>query len=295
MRAETKHLLAVLGLIITTIFWGASFILVKMSVETLDVYYFLFLRFTLSFCILAVLFRKRLLSADKRTVGAAFVLSLFMATTYFTQTEGIKITTASNSAMITGLYLVLIPIFSRLGGVQTRILSVVGAVVALIGLYLLTQYSFAGFNAGDAITLVCAVSCAWHIILTGKFTHGHSAIALVVYQFLFLSIFSGVASFFRSSCTTQVPDIAILTIILTAIFCTVFAFVVQTAAQRVIDPSRTGIILAMESVFGAIFAYIIGNETLTTPSLVGAGLMVAGMMISESRPILSIYFKVNER
>ncbi len=285
--SSARQGLAIFGLLAVTAIWGSTFILVKWTVEGLGVYYFLFLRFALASVLLSLIFRRRVLRARGRTVLAALALSALMFTAFATQTEGLRITTASNSALITGLYMVLIPVFSLIyPGRRPEPLAIAGIALAVPGLILLTRYSFSGINAGDLITLICSVACAWHIILTGRFATEHSLIPLVVFQFIFVTIMSGAASLLKGDFTAAIPQIGWITIVVTAVFATALAFTVQTAAQRVVDPTRTGIVFAMEAVFGALFGYIIGGESMTYASFVGACLMVAGMLVSEMRPLV---------
>lgn len=273
------------GLLAVTVIWGSTFILVKWTVSELDVYYFLFVRFAVATALLAIIFHRHLKKTRRKTIGAAFILSIFMWGTYAAQTEGLRFTTASNSALITGLYLVLVPVFSTiLFKTKPQILSACGAGLALIGLFLLTQYSYKGFNIGDGMTLICSLTCAFHILLTGRFTKGHNLIPLVLFQFIFVTIFSAIASSIKMSFTFDISPVAWLTIFITGALATAAAFTIQTAAQRVIDPTRTGIVFAMEAVFGALFAYLIGGEILSRISLFGACLMVCGMVISEIKP-----------
>ena len=259
--SSTRQGLAIFGLLIVTAIWGSTFILVKWTVENLGVYYFLFLRFSLASVLLTLIFHKRIFNAERRTILAALSLSALMFIAFATQTEGLRLTTASNSALITGLYMVLIPIFSLIyPRRKPDTLALAGIALALPGLVLLTQYSFTGINSGDLITLVCAFACAWHIILTGEFATEHSLIPLVVFQFIFVSIMSGAVALVKGEFTAEIPDIGWLTILITAVFATAFAFTVQTAAQRIVNPTRTGIVFAMEAVFGALFGFLIGGE-----------------------------------
>lgn len=280
-----KQIFAIAGLFAVTVIWGSTFILVKWTVSSLDVYYFLFLRFLIATAFLGILFHKHLKKTKKSTIGAAFILSLFVCGTFASQTEGLRFTSASNSALITGLYLVLIPVVSTLFFRQKpELQTIIGAVTSLAGLYLLTGFSIGGFNFGDGITLICAVTCAFHIILTGKFARSHSLIPLVLFQFIFVTLFSFLITLAKGSFTINIQPIAWITILITSILATALAFTVQTLAQRVIDSSRTGIIFALEAVFGVLFGYLLGNEVLTTVSLIGAVLMVLGMAIAESKP-----------
>ena len=284
--ASRRQGLAIAGLLAVTAIWGSTFILVKWTVATVDVYYFLLLRFTLAFVLLAAIFHRRILRVDRGTLLASLVLSGLMFTVFATQTEGLKITTASNSALITGMYMVLIPIFSLIyPRGRPGILAVAGIAMAVPGLALLTSFSLTGLNAGDLMTLVAACACAWHIILTGQFAGRYSIVQLVVFQFLFVAIMSGAVVLIKGTTPTNLPPIGWLTVIITAVFATAIAFSVQTAAQRILDPTRTGIIFAMEAVFGALFGWWLGGEIMTPLAFAGACLMVSGMTVSEMRPL----------
>ena len=296
--SSINQTLAVILLSFVTIIWGASFIFVKWTIQEVDVYYFLFVRFLLAFLILAITFYKRILKVDLKTIRASLILGTLLFIIYATQTEGLRFTTASNSALITGLYLVFIPIFLVIFyKTKSNIFSIVGVVCSFIGMYLLTKYSFHGVNIGDFLTLICAVASAWHIILTGIFVKKYNVIPLVCFEFLIIAILSGVITFVKGEMVYQIPQIALFTIILTAIFCSVFAFLVQGIMQRVVDPTRIGIIFALEGAFGAFFGWWLGNEILTTISLIGACLMFLGMVISEMRSLFKkstkgIYYKI---
>ena len=276
------QILAVFGLLLATVFWGSTFILVKWSVAAVDVYYFLFLRFSLAFLLLAIPFCRKLWTTPWKTWKPSLLLGGLLTIVYISQTEGLRFTTASNSALITGLYVVFVPLFLKFFfKIKSNRSSVLGALCSLIGLYLLTKYSFTGINVGDMVTLICSVACAWHIIFIGKFTKHHDMIALTMLQFLVVAVVCGILTLVKGTYTTSLPQVVWFSVGITALFCSVIVFLIQTAAQRVIDPTRAGIIFVMEAVFGALFAWWWGGEMLSSPAKLGAGLMVSGMLISE--------------
>ena len=286
MRDTARQSLAAFALLFVTAIWGSTFIFVKWTIAELDLYYFLFLRFFIASAFMILIFHRRIRMMSFATLKAGAILGLFLTGTYIAQTEGLQYTTASNSALITGLYMVVVP-FCSIWYLKEKpkLLSTIGVTLAIPGLFLLTQYSPMGINLGDAITMIVPFTCAWHITLTGKFAKHHPIVPLVVVQFIFAMIVCGVMTLVRGSATANIPSIGWLTLGITAIFATCLAFAVQTAAQRVIDPTRTGIIFAMEAVFGALFGWWLGGEVLTMLAFVGACLMVGGMVISEIHPL----------
>jgi len=292
MTSASKQFISILGLLFTTVIWGATFILVKWTIEELDVYYFLFLRFFAATVFMLIIFGKRLRGIDKDTIFSSLILSILFGGSFILQTEGLSKTSATNTAMITGLYLVIIPIISSLFLKESiRLLSIIGCVFSIAGLYLLTQYNYSGISLGDLLALGCAFGFAWHIVLTGKFTKRHKTIPLVLFQFIFISIFFGIITLAKGSYTAHISEISWITIAITSILASVFALIIQTAAQKHVDPTRVGIIFALESVFGAFFACRIGGETITNLALAGAGLMLIGMILSEIHPIVKSLLK----
>jgi len=275
------------ALIFATVIWGSTFILVKWSVAKLDVYYFLFLRFSIASIAMLLIFRGRIKTRSRTTIRSSFILSIALFGGYAFQTEALRFTSASNTALITGLYLVMVPLFLIVFFKdKPRMSHVMGAIVSLIGLYFLTQYSPAGFNLGDGLALLCAVAFAFQIILVGRYTRTNNLAPFVFYQFLFVAIYAGIIALTRMSFSFEFSTISIITLLVTGVLATALAFAIQAAAQRYIDPTRVGIILGLEAVFGLVFGVFVGNETLTMLSFIGACLMVCGMMIAEAKPVV---------
>ncbi len=274
-------------LFLTAFVWGATFILVKWTVSEMDVYYYLFLRFFVAFVSLLIFYPKQFFRVDKKTIRSAFILGVLLFSAYAAQTEGLRFTPATHSALISGLYLIFIPFFSFLLLRQhVPLPAFFGALISFVGLYFLTQYSYTGINVGDGLTLLSAFIYTWHILFTGKVAKEHSIRALVLWQFFFITLLSGSIAAAKGEFIFTFSSLALLTIFITGIFATSFAFIIQTAAQRIIEPTRIGIIFALEGAIGAYFAWAFGGETLSFISFMGACFMVFGVMISE----LSMFF-----
>ncbi len=282
---KQQQLLAALALLLATASWGSTFFIVKRAIAEIDLYSFLFLRFSLSAVCMMLLFGRRIVRQARRTAVASAVTGIFLVIAYITQTEGLRFTSAANSALITCLYTVLIPIFLFLGlGKKSRITpsTAVGIMLSLVGMYLLTCFGLTSFNRGDLITLICAVACALHVIFVGRYTIRKGLTAFVTLQFLFVALTCGAIAAGRGSLEIKFSPFVWFALFITAIVSTVFAFILQIWAQRILPADRTGVILAMEAVFGALFAWTLGAENPTLISFAGACLMVAGMILSES-------------
>ena len=265
--------------------WGITFIIVKQAIAEVGVYPFLFVRFTLAFLLMILIFAKRLRRLDRSVFFSGCVLGVFLFLAYAFQTTGLAYTSASNAGFITGLNVVFVPIFSVVMFKQMpRPLTILGIILATIGLFLLTGGYWDGFNRGDVLTLACAICYALHILCTGRYAPIMDVYLLATVQIGVVALFSfPLAISSLSSFPSGIPISVWKSIIFTGLFATVFAFVAQTRAQRFTPPARAALILLMETVFCAITARFYGGETLPAMALAGGMLMVIGMALAELR------------
>jgi drug/metabolite transporter (DMT)-like permease len=265
--------------------WGITFIIVKQAIAEVGVYPFLFVRFALAFLLMILIFAKRLRRLDRLVFFSGCVLGVFLFFAYAFQTTGLAYTSASNAGFITGLNVVFVPIFSVVVFKQMpRPLTILGIILATIGLFLLTGGYWDGFNRGDVLTLACAVCYALHILCTGRYAPIMDVYLLATVEIGVVALFSfpfAISSL--SSFPSGIPLSVWKSIMFTGLFATVFAFVAQTRAQRFTPPARAALILLMETVFCAITARFYGGEKLPAMALVGSMLMVIGMALAELR------------
>jgi len=277
-----KQIIADILLLIVVIFWGYSFVAIKDALSHVAPFNFMTYRFIISFLILLVIFWKRLAKLNKETVIHGLIIGTFLFLAYAFQTVGLKYTTASNGGFITGFSVVLVPIFSiLLLKSKPSIESIIGVVFACIGLYLLTYTGGYEINKGDILILFCAIAVAFHILSVGRYTVKDDSILLTVVQIgvvAFLSFFS--LFIFETPSIPKGPGVW-QAIIITSIFATVGAYLVQNIAQRFTSPTHTALIFVGEPVFAGIFGYLLLNERLSDGAVLGCVLILLGMIISE--------------
>ncbi len=285
MSKRSKLLLMDLLLLMVAFFWGSTFILVKNAVAVVDAFSFLAVRFTLSFLLMVALFPKSLVPLRKEVAKAGLLLGAVLFTSFAFQTLGLTATSATNGAFITGLNVVLVPLFSVLFLRKVPAPSAMaGVAAAFLGLYFLLGGAPSQWNQGDLLVLICSVAVAFHILLTGYYAPMYDAFALVTWQLGAGAALGVGLSLFNGGITLAMPKEAWTAILITVIFCTVFAFVIQTYAQRLTTPTRAALIFTAEPVFGALFAHVYGGEPLFTHHLAGGGLIFLGMVLAEIRP-----------
>jgi len=282
-----KKIRAALLLLITTFFWGVTFTIVKDAIRHVDVFVFLSQRFLIAAGIMLpfAFIRKSLL--NKRLLIHGSILGCLLFASYAFQTFGLKYTSASNTGFLTGLSVVLVPLFDALFFRQPVGRSIRwGVGLALVGLLLMCGKGSLSFNGGDLLATLCGACVALHLLYTSRFARQATS---DVYLLTTLQLFSvGLLSLVCAGVNGEQvfvwhPEL-LWTLGICVLVATIFAFLVQTSMQRFISPSHTALIFCTEPVFGAGYAYFAGGERLGGFGYLGAFLILAGMIISELLP-----------
>ena len=276
----TKTSWAVLSLIFVAIVWGAGFVLMKDAIDDQPVFDFLATRFTLA-TIVMIAIRPQVLSAiNKRTFFRGSILGFMLGLAYITQTIGLDLTTAAITGFLTGLYVVFTPLlfwFVFKKKVEKKV--IVGATLALTAL-LFISFNGISFDPGQVWLIACALLFAGHIIGLSFWSNAKDIYPLTVIQ---LGAGSVVCWLGALPDGYQPPPNAFVwgTVVFTAVFATAMAFLIQTWAQSIMDPSRVAIILTGEIVFAAVIAVAVGQEVLAARTIIGGVLIVVAMLIVE--------------
>jgi drug/metabolite transporter (DMT)-like permease len=284
LLSKAKELKADLLLLSVAIAWGVTFLMVQDAINTTPVYSFLFFRFSLATIIMFFISYKFFKKINLKTVFYGIILGIFLFSAFATQTFGLTYTQSSIVAFITGLNVIFVPFLTFLffkDKIKSNVL--IATFIAVIGLYLLTMSGSLSFEKGEFLTLICAVLFALQIIFTGKFSKEVNVFLLVLFQLITVSILSLIFSLFLDNVTFNIPyDFAFFkAVIITAIFATVYAFLIQTYMQQFTTATKTAIIFTMEPVSAAIFAYLTANEILTITQFFGAILIILATLVAE--------------
>jgi len=271
-------------LLLVAISWGVTFALVQDAIEEIPVYTFLFWRFGFAFLLMAVVSWKHWHRLNAPTLYASILLGLLNFSAFAFQTYGLTRTLSSTVAFITGLNVIFIPFLARvLFRRSVSRYAVVGALVAVVGLWLLTGQSRLGMGVGELYTLVCAVLFSLHILFTDRFVQHYDVILLVTIQFGVIALASLMTGIFMDG--TIMPssyhNSFLVALVATVLFATVFAFWAQTSMQRYTTPAKTALIFTMEPLSAALFGYLYAGEILTPLQILGGGLMIVGVLIAE--------------
>lgn len=279
-----KGIQAEIYLLGIVIIWGATFAIVKGILDQIMPFTFLAYRFFWAAFILGLIFWKRLKNIDKIILRKGFLIGIFLFLGYTFQTVGLKYTTATKAGFITGLSVVLVPIISHFF-IREKVSknSIIGVILAVIGLGFLNYNSNFIFNFGDFLVLLCAVSFAMHIISVGLYARKVDYVLLVIVQLTTVFVLSFLMALFfeRPGIHLYYPAGVWWSIMLTGIFATALAFYMQNKFQRYSTATKTAIIFSGEPIFAAIFAYLLLGEKVGLIAWTGGLLIIFGMIISQ--------------
>ena len=265
--------------------WGATFVIVQDAIKDIPVFAFLFLRFFLSFILMFLLSLKYIKQLDKTLVKSGIFLGSLFFLGYATQTYGLVYTKSSVVAFITGLNVVIVPIVVYvLFKQRVYIFSIIGAVIAAFGLWLLTGADgIDSFGKGEFYSLLCATFFAIHIVYTAKLSKRYNIFLLVSIELLTVAMLSLFASLAVDPFTLpkEYSYPLILALVTTVLFATVYALFMQTYMQQFTTPAKTAIIFTMEPASAAVFSYFYAHEILNTTQVTGGVIMIAAMLIAE--------------
>ncbi len=276
------RLKADLGLLSVTVFWGTTFIFSKILLTEMSLTTYLFLRLgiaALALNLFALRWRKEW---SLQVWKHGTLLGVLLFTSYFLQMWGIRETSASNAGFITGLSVVLVPVFGFLFFKEKTPLPVwVSVVLAIVGLLLLSGANPFLWSKGDWKILGCAVVFAFHIIYTGRYAPLNNIYLLTTAQLTVIAILALLIFIPEIKDFPTMPLKNWAGLVYLGLFGTVFTFLMQTSMQRFTTVSRTAVIFSMEPVFAALFAYWVAGETLSTAGWFGGVLIVLAMINAE--------------
>ncbi len=273
-------------LLTVAISWGVTFLMVQDAIATTPVYAFLFYRFALATIIMFFISYKFFKNTNKQTIIYGIVLGTFLFSGFATQTFGLMYTQSSIVAFITGLNVIFVPFLAYMifkDHVRRNVF--IASLIAVVGLYLLTMSGTLTLGIGELLTLLCAIFFALQIIYTGKYSKKVDVYVLVFFQFLTVTIFSLIFSFIFDITTFNIEFNYLFykAVIVTAIFATVYAFLIQTYMQQFTTATKTAVIFTMEPVSAAFYGYFVGDEILSSIQIIGAILIIFATLVAELR------------
>jgi drug/metabolite transporter (DMT)-like permease len=274
-RAD-RYLLAI------TLIWGSTFSVTKSILPDISPAWLQGLRFVFAAIMVGIYTRRDIRATTRRSLRAGLLLGVLLGVGFALQTIGQVQTTASKAAFLTGTMVIFTPILQlAIERKPPTIGNIVGVILVGIGMYLLTSPGGSAFSFGDLLVLLCAVVYAVYIVYLDVFTKERFDPEIVFWQFLACAAigFCCIPLLPRHENHFTQPVIAGVAYL--SVFATVIAIFVQAKFQRETTPTKAAIIFTMEPVIAAVIAYFALGEVMTPVGLIGAGVMIAGLLASE--------------
>lgn len=287
----SKRIQGVFLLLITAFIWGFAFVAQRWGMSFMDPFFFNGIRFLVGWVFLLVFFgMPKTIYGGKEKLKLSLVLNpksivvgvvLFLAATF--QQSGLQYTTAGKAGFLTGLYVIIVPILGLTMGQKAHPFTWLGAVIGVVGTYLLTAWqSNSNFNQlGDMLVLISAFFWAVHVVLVGQWVREIGFSNLSVGQYLVVGVLSIMAGLSFETINLSNVISGIGAILYAGIASVGIGYTLQVVAQRYVPSSIAAIVLSSESVFAVIGGWWILGERLNLIGIVGCCLIFVAMIIAQ--------------
>ena len=281
---DKKIILADFSLLLVAIIWGSGFIFMKNTLDFLDPIYIISLRFTISFLVMGALFFKKLIKINIKDLRAGAIIGLFLFIAFLSQSVGLQYTTVSNQAFITASNVVLVPfLYWFISKKKPRKYEVIAVILCFIGIGVLSVESGFKVGLGDALTMICAIFFAFHIVSIGVFSKKHDPVVMVIVQFGVAAMLSLAVAFIMNTPFNPMTSETTFSILYMSLVATLLAFGMQNIAQKYTSSTHAALILSTESVFGSLFAIFLLGDNLTLKLIIGSLLVLISIVIAETK------------
>jgi drug/metabolite transporter (DMT)-like permease len=293
-----KAMQANLMMLLAASIWGFAFVAQRVGMETMGPHWFNSLRFFIGVVALTPVViwmdrfqAKSATESPKSSVktllmgGAVAGFLLFIGATF--QQVGLQYTTAGKAGFITGMYIFFVPLIGLFFRMKTGLGTWLGALIALWGLYLLSINEDFTLSKGDTLQLICAVAFAGHVLMIGYLASRMDTVKLSLVQFFVAGLLAMILALYSEQLTWGMVTSTAVPLLFAGVMSTGIAYTLQTIAQQHAHPSHAAIILSSEGVFAVFGGFLLLNEVLPVQGLLGCGLILAGMLMSQLMPRLS--------
>lgn len=272
-----------------TLVWGSTFVLIKAALRDSSPFTLNAVRMSLAAVLLAIYYRSELTKLERPALQTGCIVGFFLFLGYAFQTTGLKLTTPSKSAFLTGVSTVLVPVVLLLFfKVRVHLWRALGILLAIYGLFLMTVpagrqglVDFANVNLGDVLSFFCAIAFALQIVFLGRATRRYPFEQIAVLQVSVAALLMAVSAPLLEQPHFLPTGTVIACVLITGVLGTALAFTVQAWAQQFTPATHAALIFTLEPVFAWLTSFVILHERLGLRAGAGALLIVAGILISE--------------
>ena len=275
-------------IVLATIIWGSSFVVMKSSVDVLPTFWLLAIRFSFAALVLALVFIRRWKVLDRQYLIGGTVMGFCLFVAYAFQTFGLEQTTSGKNAFFTAVYCVIVPfLYWFIAKRRPDKFNVLAAFLCIGGIALVsvTGSNASAFNLGDVLTLIGGFFFACHIVAVSKYSEGRDIFILTTLQFASFAIFSWIGVLVTQ--TTVSPSVfdqdMVLGLVYLVIFSSCGALLFQNIGQKYTAPATAAVLLSLEAPFGVLFSILLTDERPTALMFLGFALIFLAVVCSETK------------
>lgn len=285
-----KELKASIMLFITSIIWGLAFVAQAQGMEHIGPFTFTAARSLVAIIFLYltyVFFNKTSKSYReqkfdmKRTIRGGVLCGLVFTFGINFQQIGLVYTTAGKASFLTALYIVFIPIIGLFYGKKINRKLQLCIVLAMIGTYLMSVKGSLSMNIGDLITIFGSIVFAIHILMLSEFSKDTNAVLVSLIQFAVCGFFSLIAALIFEGIDMSAILKSYLAILYVGILSSGVGFTIQLMALKELDPVVASMISSLESVFGAVFGWLILSQSMSEREIIGGIIIFLATLIAQ--------------
>lgn len=277
---DARSAKATLWLLLTTLFWGGSFVFNKIGFREIPPVTFLFFRFALATALMAVLCLPRLRRFNWATLRTGLLVGLALSATNLSFVLGVSGTSVSRAGFLNNLFVLLIPLLCfALWRERLDRWTLVGLLIAMAGLWQLARGGAEGFSRGDLLSTICALFIALHIICVSKLLRDEDIYLVSLVQFATVALVGGVLFLLLPSRPFAITRVSAGALAYCAIFPTVICFTLQNTYQRYTTPTKAGLIYTMDPVWSMLGGTLLLGERLSEREWLGCGLIFAAVVL----------------
>lgn len=271
-------------LILTTLIWGSSFVILKSALDSITPLWVLAIRFSGAAILMLIACLPRLKKLDKRYVTGGCLMGLCLAAAYIVQTYGLVYTTPGKNAFLTTTYCILVPfLYWAISGKKPDKYNIIAALVCLVGVGFVCLGNDLSINIGDMLTILCGLFYGLHIIVTSRTAENRDPVLITMLQFATAAVVCFIGAVLFEPAPHDIGSGTWLSIAYMTFICTGLCYILQTVGQKYTPPSQTAVILTLESVFGSAISVILGVESLTFNIALGFFLIFIAIITSETK------------
>jgi drug/metabolite transporter (DMT)-like permease len=265
-------------LILITMAWGSSYLLMKFGLGSIRPFCLILLRFGIAFLAVVPFFFRRLRKTTRRVLGISAILGLLLFLCFAAMLIGLEQTSASSAAFLNASAVVMVPVFHA---ILLRKLPekpvILGSLITMTGIGFLSLDGGFVFRTGDIFCLLSAAFYAGHILLTNYASRKTDSLLIGIWQLFFAALYAGGASLLLEEASFPGSAAGWAAILGLALICSAFGLVMQSVAQAHTTPEHTSLIFSLEPVFSAALSFLLTGEMLSAMELAGAALVLVGV------------------